>query len=250
MLSKTFKFFTTITTSINRNISSNKRFYSISNRDRVEETMKYVDRNLFLPERYKGFDSSVDIGYNTTISSTKVHKLSLELMQSKLKPNENIIALDIGIGSGYITACMSHMIGNYGGGSVFGIDHVDGLLKKAKDRFLDLKLNDKILLDCSDGRTIYERIDKDLRFDVIYCGGSIKSELIRRDSKLLDLLKVGGIMIASVGNNAFDQQLFKIEKVGDKHYIYHFVSNDYAFMPLTDLDYQLSREYNYDPFFL
>lgn len=52
------------------------------------------------------------------------HAYALELLRDHLRPGMR--ALDVGSGSGYLTACMALMVGE--AGRAVGIDHVDELV--------------------------------------------------------------------------------------------------------------------------
>lgn len=55
------------------------------------------------------------------------HAYALELLKDRL--NEGERALDIGSGSGYLTACMAVMLGE--NGKAIGIDHISELVEKS-----------------------------------------------------------------------------------------------------------------------
>lgn len=55
------------------------------------------------------------------------HAYALELLKDQLIEGER--ALDIGSGSGYLTACMATMLGN--NGKAIGIDHIPELVAKS-----------------------------------------------------------------------------------------------------------------------
>jgi protein-L-isoaspartate(D-aspartate) O-methyltransferase len=52
-----------------------------------------------------------------------MHAHCLDLMEDHLKPGAK--ALDVGSGTGYLTACMGLMIENEGG-KVIGVEHIRG----------------------------------------------------------------------------------------------------------------------------
>lgn len=58
-----------------------------------------------------------------------MHAMQLEILKDYLGPGKR--GLDIGSGSGYITACMARMVGPTG--RVVGIDHVPELVKMSID---------------------------------------------------------------------------------------------------------------------
>merc|ERR1712112_302606 len=85
--------------------------------------MLAVDRGNYVG--HKAYQvASQRIGYNITISAPHMHAHALELLKDHLKPGCR--ALDVGSGSGYLTACMAHMVGEQG--LVVGIDHIAQLV--------------------------------------------------------------------------------------------------------------------------
>ena len=52
-----------------------------------------------------------------------MHAYALHVLSEGLKPGGK--ALDVGCGSGYLTACMAYMMGE---GKVVGIDHIEELV--------------------------------------------------------------------------------------------------------------------------
>ena len=55
------------------------------------------------------FDRALPIGWNTTISAPHMHANTLEILKDKLIKGGK--ALDIGVGSGFLTACLAEMMG-------------------------------------------------------------------------------------------------------------------------------------------
>ena len=94
--------------------------------DRVFEAMLNVDRAFFVPPELREFaysDHPLPIGCGATISAPHMHATALELLKDSLIPGATV--LDVGCGSGYLLACMAHMV--QPGGRVFGIEHVPEL---------------------------------------------------------------------------------------------------------------------------
>ena len=85
------------------NISANRVITNSS----VKNAMLAVDRAFFSP-REPYMDSPQSIGYNVTISAPHMHAYALEVLKDHLK--EGSKALDVGSGSGYLTACMAMMV--------------------------------------------------------------------------------------------------------------------------------------------
>ena len=95
--------------------------------DRVFESMAKIDRsNYTKTEPYR--DAPQSIGFRATISAPHMHAIALELLNDHL--NEGDKALDVGCGSGYLTACMAAMIG--ASGRVIGVDHIPELVNLAE----------------------------------------------------------------------------------------------------------------------
>lgn len=88
----------------------------------VEAALRGVDRGAFcarnLPAHYVYQDSPLPIGYGETISAPHMHATCLELLRNHLKPGAHV--LDVGSGSGYLTAAMALMVRP--GGKVIGIE--------------------------------------------------------------------------------------------------------------------------------
>ena len=72
--------------------------------------MKFIFVIFFLDQAY--MDSPQTIGYQATISAPHMHADALERLKEPLiNKNDNISALDVGSGSGYICACLARIIG-------------------------------------------------------------------------------------------------------------------------------------------
>lgn len=72
--------------------------------------MLAVDRCFFAP-RDPYVDSPQGIGYGVTISAPHMHAHALEVLKDHLKVGCRV--LDVGSGSGYLTACMAMMVITY-----------------------------------------------------------------------------------------------------------------------------------------
>jgi len=76
----------------------------------VEQVMKKVDRGNYSASKYDAYnDNPHTIGHGQTISAPHMHAMCLELLKDyALRPNARI--LDVGSGSGYLTACFGRMV--------------------------------------------------------------------------------------------------------------------------------------------
>jgi protein-L-isoaspartate(D-aspartate) O-methyltransferase len=74
--------------------------------DRVKRAMMAIDRGKYVrDEPYQ--DAPQTIGYGATISAPHMHAYALQSLEQFLQPGMR--ALDVGSGSGYLTACFAEM---------------------------------------------------------------------------------------------------------------------------------------------
>jgi protein-L-isoaspartate(D-aspartate) O-methyltransferase len=86
-----------------------------------------VDRAHYAPSSaYE--DSPQPIGHRATISAPHMHASACESLLPYLHPGASI--LDIGSGSGYLTAVLANLVGP--SGTVIGIDHIQPLVALAQ----------------------------------------------------------------------------------------------------------------------
>ena len=93
----------------------------------VRDTMVQVDRGNYVRQNAY-MDAPQSIGFNITISAPHMHAHALELLKEHLRPGMR--ALDVGSGSGYLTACMALMVGETG--VAVGIDHIPDLVELSR----------------------------------------------------------------------------------------------------------------------
>jgi len=99
--------------------------YGVIKSTKVAEVMETIDRGLFVPPGGSPyFDSPMAIGYNATISAPHMHAACLELLEDHLQPGMR--ALDVGSGTGYLTACFALMVGPEG--RAVGVEHIPELV--------------------------------------------------------------------------------------------------------------------------
>jgi protein-L-isoaspartate(D-aspartate) O-methyltransferase len=92
----------------------------------VLRAIEQTPRHLFVPTgvRHRAYeDSALPIGSGQTISQPSIHARYLELL--KFTGNEKV--LEIGTGSGYQTALLSHLAAQ-----VFSIERIPALMEKAR----------------------------------------------------------------------------------------------------------------------
>ena len=81
---------------------------SLDTTKEVKQIMKYIDRGHFTDHIDRYCDKPVPLSNNQTISAPHMHAMALEYMYPNLKPGA--IVLDVGSGSGYLTACMGYLV--------------------------------------------------------------------------------------------------------------------------------------------
>ncbi|XP_039125227.1 protein-L-isoaspartate O-methyltransferase-like isoform X2 [Dioscorea cayenensis subsp. rotundata] len=180
--------------------------YGVIKSKNVAEVMETIDRGLFVPEGNPAYvDSPMPIGYNATISAPHMHASCLELLEEHLQPGMR--ALDVGSGTGYLTACFAMMVGPQG--RAIGIEHIPELVAFSIDNInksaaAPLLKGGSLSVHAADGRLGWPELAP---YDAIHVGAAA-SEI---PPALLEQLKPGGRMVIPVGN------IFQDLKVVDKN---------------------------------
>ncbi|CAF2882705.1 unnamed protein product [Rotaria sp. Silwood2] len=192
---------------------------------RIKYAMLEVDRADFTDKKSDAYnDRPQSIGYSVTISAPHMHGFALEILKDKLRPAK---VLDIGSGSGYLTACMAHLVRP--NGKAIGIEHIQELVDKSIRNINkhNKKLFNEGLLEIhkGDGRQGYSI---EAPYDAIHVGAAISDtphELIRQ-------LKVGGRLVAPIGQY-FNQEMITYDKKADGTY-HEQRHMAVMYVPLTD----------------
>ena len=202
--------------------------------ERVRETMAKVDRQWFarlpfgtpvmkdMPCPYAHAPSP--IGQCSTISSPYSHAIALEALAPFVQSDS--IVLDVGSGSGYLTACFGEMIKLGSGactGRVVALEHSAVLIDQSKLNIAadpatkgliqSNETNTPIITfaqgDANDSTNAWLN-DKSMLFDIIHVGVAFPSLPLH----FLRVLKVGGRMLIPVGPSG-RQKLTLIEKLSE-----------------------------------
>ena len=166
---------------------------------RVLAAMRRVPRHLFVPEAQRAYayqDRPLPIGYGQTISQPYIVALMTELLQPQ--PGHRI--LEIGTGSGYQAAVLSHLVG-----SVYTVEIVADLHKRSKTVLTSLYKHVHTLhADGYHGWAAHGPYDG----IIVTCAPSfVPPPLIKQ-------LKTGGRLVIPVGPPFSTQKLLCITKTG------------------------------------
>jgi len=162
----------------------------------VLEVMATTPRERFAPKAYANLafsDTEIPLDHDQTMLEPKLEGRILQILQ--IKPTDRI--LEIGTGSGYLTACLAKM-----GGNVVTVDIHAELSQRAQQQLAGLGL-DNVQFEVGDASHGWQQ---DGEFDVIVVGGSLPMQ----QESLLNTLTVGGRMFVVIGDDLLmEAQLIK-----------------------------------------
>lgn len=169
--------------------------------ERVMRAMAEVPREAFVPSEYQrgAFDNGpLPIGHGQTISQPYI----VALMTDLLELEEGQVVLEIGTGSGYQSAILSHLCKQ-----VYSVERIPELASTAKQRLAELGYH-KVETRCSDG---YQGWEEEAPFDAII----VTAAAPYMPPSLIEQLKPGGRMVIPVGHAYLGQDLLLVEKASD-----------------------------------
>lgn len=185
----------------------------------IIDAFRKIDRADFVPEHLKSeayINEPLPIGFGQTISQPLVVAFMLELL--KPRPGQKI--LDIGLGSGWQTALLSHVVGEKG--KVFGVEIIPELYEFGKENiakydFIKSGIAKIILSNGSVG------MEREAPFDGIIAGAMAEKipEILRRQ------MKVGGRMVIPARGSVW----LIIRKTENEFEEYEYPG--FAFVPLV-----------------
>ena len=185
--------------------------------ERILDAINSIPRHLFMDNAFVQFayqDKAFPIGSEQTISQPYTVAFQTELLE--VKPNDKI--LEIGTGSGYQAAVLKHLEAD-----VYTIERQKNLFLKTQDFLPEIGYNCHFFF--GDG---YEGVPNFAPFDkiIITCGA------LEIPDKLIDQLKIGGRMVAPIGDRDV-QTMHLIKKVSENN-VETTTHGEFAFVPMLN----------------
>ena len=162
---------------------------------RVLDLLAAVPREHYVPERYRSLafaDVRIPLGHGQTMMNPNVEGRLLQALQ--IQPDEHI--LEIGTGSGYLTACLAHL-----GAAVSSVDIVAEFTENAAQRLRANSIRNVSLVTDDAALDWGQRL-----FDVIVLTGSLP----KLTEAWQQRLAVNGRLFAIVGSEPIMEALLVI----------------------------------------
>jgi len=183
--------------------------------DRIDKAFEAVDRANFVPKELRvsvDIDAPLPIGYGQTISQPYTVRLMMEWLNPQ--PDEKV--LDVGSGSGWTTALLSHLVGPKG--QVYGVERIPELVEFGQENCERIGVKNARFFTAGDEFGLPDEAP----FERILVSASA-DEL---PQELVDQLKIGGKMVIPVHND-----ILEITKKSDKDLVIK-KHEGFVFVPL------------------
>ncbi len=152
---------------------------------RVLDVLGELPRERFVPERYRRLayaDLNLPLGHGQVMMTPKVEARMLQALD--VRPGDRV--LEVGTGSGYVTACLARL-----GGRVHSVEIFEDLRQRAGERLAALGIGE-VVLETGDAARGW---DRHAPYDVIAVTGSLPE----MEPAFREQLAVGGRLFVIVG---------------------------------------------------
>jgi protein-L-isoaspartate(D-aspartate) O-methyltransferase len=170
--------------------------------ERVLQAMLQVQREEFAPLRYRDVafaDSPIPLAQGQTMLPAKVHGRILQALA--VEPGD--VALEVGAGSGYLTACLGKLASR-----VRSLEIFPELAEQARTNLLAARLNN-VAVEVADGLQLNEQSS----YDVIAVTGSLPLY----DERFQQALRIGGRLFVIVGQSPI-MEAWRVVRVGEREW--------------------------------
>ncbi len=167
----------------------------------VRHAIASVDRHLFVPEteqEYAYKNRPLPIGSNQTISQPFI----VAIMTALLEPQPDHVVLEIGTGSGYQAAVLSHLVAR-----IYSVERIKELADCAKERLHRLGY-DNVEVRCADGTLGWPEHGP-------YDGIIVTAGASKMPQALRNQLKAGARLVIPVSSGWLGQNLKVLTKRPD-----------------------------------
>jgi protein-L-isoaspartate(D-aspartate) O-methyltransferase len=170
--------------------------------DRVLNAMRDVKRELFVPEQYRDVafaDSAIPLPQGQHMLSPKFQGRILQSLD--LLPSD--VVLEVGSGSGYLTACIARLSSR-----VRSLEIFPELAELSRSNLLAAAINN-VAVETSDAT----RLEDTGIYDAIAVTGSLPVY----DERFQRALKIGGRLFVVVGTNPI-MEAWKVTRLGEREW--------------------------------
>ena len=170
--------------------------------EKVLQTMLQVQREEFAPLRYRDVafaDSVIPLAHGQTMLPAKVHGRILQA----LAVGEGDVALEVGAGSGYLSACLGKLASR-----VRSLEIFPELAEQARANLLAARINN-VSVEAADAMQLNEQST----YDVIAVTGSLPIY----DERFQQALRIGGRLFVVVGQPPI-MEAWRVVRVGEREW--------------------------------